>query len=218
MSKTEDSYKTVISPAEGEFKDKKSKFLGYIFEIENENQFKEIIEKVRKQHFKANHHCYAYKLGTDDNVFRYSDDGEPSGTAGVVIYNQLRSFELSNVLLVVVRYFGGVKLGVSGLINAYKNAAIAAINNSEIVEKYIENQIMLNYDFNNTGKVMKSINAFNAGIVETTFNPNPEISISLRKSLIEQFKFHLFSSFLDRDVTAVELNTGIPGLSFKILS
>lgn len=131
-------YKTISTHSEGNFIDKGSKFPSYAFEVNSEEDVKEKLEEIKILHPKATHHCYAYQLGLDKNNYRANDDGEPSGSAGRPILGQIYSNELTNVLIIVVRYYGGVKLGVSGLINAYKKAAQDAINNTEIVEKEVQ--------------------------------------------------------------------------------
>ena len=134
----EDTYKTIEKPSEGLFKDKGSKFISFAFPVDNEEEIKEIVQSIKKEHHSARHHCYAWRLGADQLLFRANDDGEPSSTAGKPILGQIQSFDLTNILIVVVRYFGGTLLGVSGLINAYRNAALDAINQAEIVEKLVE--------------------------------------------------------------------------------
>ncbi|MEM6700850.1 MAG: YigZ family protein, partial [Bacteroidota bacterium] len=128
-----DQYKTLAAPSTGEFKDRGSKFFAYAFPVETETEVATALEQVKKEHFKARHHCYAYRLGMDKNNFRANDDGEPSGMAGRPILGQIDSWELTDVFIVVVRYFGGTKLGTSGLINAYKKSAMDALEQAEII-------------------------------------------------------------------------------------
>jgi uncharacterized YigZ family protein len=151
----EDIYRTIEKPSEGLFKDKGSRFISYAFNIASEEQVKEIVLSIKKEHHSARHHCYAWRLGTNPPVFRVNDDGEPSSTAGKPILGQIQSFELTNILIVVVRYFGGTLLGVSGLINAYRNAALDAINNARIVEKLIEKSLLIEFDYSVMNEVMK---------------------------------------------------------------
>ncbi|MDP2112754.1 MAG: YigZ family protein, partial [Bacteroidota bacterium] len=129
----EDTYKTIEKPSEGLFKDKGSKFISFAFPVNSEDEIKDIVQSIKKEHHSARHHCYAWRLGADHLHFRANDDGEPSSTAGKPILGQIQSFDLTNILIVVVRYFGGTLLGVSGLINAYRSAALDAINQAEIV-------------------------------------------------------------------------------------
>jgi len=151
----EDTFKTIIKPAEGLFKDKGSKFIALAFPVESEEQIRSIIQQIRKEHHSARHHCYAWRLGSDKSVFRANDDGEPSSTAGKPILGQIQSFDLTNILIVVVRYFGGTLLGVSGLINAYRNAASDAILQAEIIEKLVEKKLLIEFDYLVLNEVMK---------------------------------------------------------------
>lgn len=151
----EDTYKTISNPAEGIFKDKGSKFLSYAFPVCTETEIREIIQAIKKEHHSARHHCYAWRLGHDKLLFRANDDGEPSSTAGKPILGQIQSFDLTDILIVVVRYFGGTLLGVSGLINAYRNAALDAISQAEIIEKIVEHKLILEFDYGVMNEVMK---------------------------------------------------------------
>lgn len=151
----EDTYKTISAPSEGLFKDKGSKFIAYAFPVTSEEQIKEIVQAIKKEHYSARHHCYAWRLGHEKLQFRANDDGEPSSTAGKPILGQIQSFDLTNILIVVVRYFGGTLLGVSGLINAYRQAALDALNQAEIVEKLVEKQLLVEFDYGAMNEVMK---------------------------------------------------------------
>ena len=151
----EDTYKTIEKPSEGLFKDKGSKFISFAFPVNSEEEIKEIVQSIKKEHHSARHHCYAWRLGADQLLFRANDDGEPSSTAGKPILGQIQSFDLTNILIVVVRYFGGTLLGVSGLINAYRNAALDAINQAEIVEKLVEKWLLVEFDYGAMNEVMK---------------------------------------------------------------
>ena len=151
----EDTYKTIEKPSEGLFKDKGSKFISLAFPANSEEEIKEIVQSIKKEHHSARHHCYAWRLGADQLHFRVNDDGEPSSTAGKPILGQIQSFDLTNILIVVVRYFGGTLLGVSGLINAYRSAALDAINQAEIVEKLVEEWLLVEFDYGAMNEVMK---------------------------------------------------------------
>ena len=177
-----DSYKTIEKESKGYFKDKGSKFYAYAFPIQNEDQVKEIIALLKKEHHSARHHCYAWRLGTIDIHFRANDDGEPSSTAGKPILGQLQSFQLTNILVVVVRYFGGTLLGVSGLINAYRNATRDVLNNADIIEKIIEIQYQINFTYNELNEVMHILKQENFNIVSTDFKENCSLVFSVRKS------------------------------------
>lgn len=151
----EDTYKTISKPVEGLFKDKGSKFIAYAYPVYSEDEIKELIQSIKKEHYSARHHCYAWRLGHEKLNFRANDDGEPSSTAGKPILGQIQSFHLTNILIVVVRYFGGTLLGVSGLINAYRNAALDVISNADIVEKIVEKQLIVEFDYGVMNEVMK---------------------------------------------------------------
>jgi len=151
----EDTFKTIEKPSEGLFKDKGSRFISYAFPVNSEEEIRDIVLSIKKEHHSARHHCYAWRLGAKKLLSRGNDDGEPSSTAGKPILGQIQSFDLTNILIVVVRYFGGTLLGVSGLINAYRNAALDAINQAEIVEQLVEKWFLIDFDYNVMNDVMK---------------------------------------------------------------
>jgi uncharacterized YigZ family protein len=175
-----DTYNTVNEFAEGLFKDKGSKFLSFIFHVTNEDEVKEIIQKIRKDHFSARHHCYAYRLGSAGEKYRVNDDGEPSGTAGRPIYGQLLSHDLTNVLIVVVRYFGGTLLGVSGLINAYKCAATDSIDHAIVVSKIIECKYELVFDYPIQNIVMRVIKDEQLEVCFSEFEMKCKLHVKVR--------------------------------------
>jgi uncharacterized YigZ family protein len=174
-----DTYKTITNTSEGLFTDKGSKFIAYAFPIKSEDDIKEYLEFVKKEHWKARHHCYAWRLGTDRNTYRSNDDGEPSGTAGKPILGQLDSFEITDTLVIVVRYFGGTKLGVGGLINAYKSATIDALNQTEIEERTIDNYYKIVYDYGITSQVMNFINHHQLNIINQSFGEKAMMHFSI---------------------------------------
>lgn len=191
-----DTYKTITKPSdEVLFKDKNSKFFGYAFPVTNENDIKNHIESLKKRHHSARHWCYAYQLGTEKIVYRANDDGEPSNSAGQPIYGQIQSFNVTNILIVIVRYFGGVKLGVGGLINAYKTAAKLALEQSKVVEKTINVDYLITFDYKNMNKVMRIIKEKQIKIVNQKLELDCQIHISVRKkdaqSIFEIFD-HLY--------------------------
>ena len=144
----DDLYKTITKSAQGElFKDKNSKFYGYAFPVTNVEQVKTYLQTLKKEHYSARHFCYAYQFGTEIIQYRANDDGEPNNSAGMPIYGQIQSFEVTNILIVVVRYFGGVKLGVGGLINAYRTGAQLALESAEIIEKTINKTFQLQFEY-----------------------------------------------------------------------
>jgi uncharacterized YigZ family protein len=181
-----DSYKTIKSLSEGLFKDKGSKFLAFAYPFENEFEIKKIIEPLRKEHFKAVHFCYAYRIGLDKNNYRVNDDGEPSGSAGRPILNVLLSKEITNILVVVVRYWGGTLLGVPGLINAYKSATEEAIVNSEIIEKTVNDVYQVTFDYVQMNDVMKVVKDFDLKIRNQQFDNQCVIEIEFRQSISSQ--------------------------------
>ncbi len=177
-----DTYKTIAYPSEEIlFKEKNSKFFGYAFPINSEEQVKPLIEPLRKRHFNAVHFCYAYQIGTEKITFRANDDGEPSNSAGMPIYGQIQSQELTNVLIVVVRFFGGTKLGVGGLITAYKTAALMALEATSILEKTIDIHYLIAFDYKNMNKVMRVIKEKNLEIIAQKMEMSCEIEIAIRK-------------------------------------
>ena len=177
-----DTYKTIAYPSEEIlFKEKNSKFFGYAFPIDSEDQVKPLIEPLRKRHFNAVHFCYAYQIGIEKITFRANDDGEPSNSAGMPIYGQIQSQELTNVLIVIVRFFGGTKLGVGGLITAYKTAAQMALEATSIIEKTIDVHYLISFDYKNMNKVMRVIKEKNLEIITQKMEMSCEIEIATRK-------------------------------------
>jgi uncharacterized YigZ family protein len=161
-----DFYKTIEKPSVAEFKDRGSKFIAYAFPIAAVNEFKEKLAGVKKEHPKATHHCFAYRIGTDGNNFRVSDDGEPSGSAGRPILGQIDSKQVTNILIVVVRYFGGTLLGVPGLINAYKTAASLALQVTPVIQKPVLINYRLQFDYTQMNEVMKIIKQFDCVVLQ----------------------------------------------------
>jgi len=183
-----DTYLTITAPSEGVYKDKGSKFISYLFPVVSEDEIKEHLIKIKKEHFGARHHCYAWRLGKETIRFRANDDGEPSSTAGKPILGQLVSHNLTNVLCIVVRYFGGTLLGVSGLINAYRQAAAEAILNADIVTKIIETEFELRCSYNELNTVMQIIK--NENLTQTLIEmlERCRIRITVRKGESERIK------------------------------
>lgn len=182
----DDTYLTIAAPSEGIFKDRGSKFIGFAYPVESEEEIKHRLQELRKEHFNARHHCYAYRLGADKLQYRINDDGEPSGTAGRPIYNQLLSKDLSNILIVVVRYFGGTLLGVPGLINAYKNAALEAIAQAEIIEKIVYDLYRLDFGYLQMNEVMKVIKEKGLEVRSQQFDLQCSMEIAIRKKRITE--------------------------------
>jgi len=182
----DDTYLTIEKPVEGIFRDRGSKFLAFAYPISSEADIKPILAGLKAEHPKANHHCWAMRLGIDRSVFRINDDGEPSGTAGRPILNILLSRNITNVLIVVVRYFGGTLLGVPGLINAYKVATEEALANALIIEKTLDDIYSINFDYQQMNDVMKIIKDDNLIILEQQFDNNCMIKIAIRKMQVNR--------------------------------
>lgn len=178
----EDTYLTIAAKAEGIYKDKGSKFIAYAFPVTSENQVKQYLADLRKEHFNARHHCYAFRLGADKMAYRANDDGEPKYSAGKPILGQIQSNDLTNVLIVVVRYFGGTLLGVSGLINAYKLAAVNALENASIIEKKVMEHYELTFDYLQMNDVMKVLKDEALEQLSQSFNLNCVLVFAVRKS------------------------------------
>ena len=181
-----DTYKTISQPAEGVITEKKSKFISHIFPIKTADEAQELLAVYRKKYDDAGHVCWAYMIGWGRGTFRWSDDGEPSGTAGRPILGQINSYELTDVLLLVVRYFGGTLLGTGGLIKAYKEAAAEAITNVEIIEKTIDDVIEIQFDYVLLNEVMRVLKQFDEVRWEQNFTANCVIRLQIRRSLSEK--------------------------------
>lgn len=186
----EDTFKTIEAKAQGLYKEKGSKFIAFAFPVRTEEEIKALLADLRSEYYDARHHCYAYRLGADKLHFRANDDGEPSSTGGKPILGQIVSNDLTNVLIVVVRYFGGIKLGVSGLINAYRSAAADAIERAVIVEKTEDEVIKIRFSYAVLNEVMRIIKEMNPEVLERDFQLECRMTLSLRRKYI--------SSLLDK--------------------
>ena len=196
-----DTYKTIANPSEEVlFKEKSSKFFGYAFPVSSQEEIKTHLEHLKKQHFGAVHFCYAYQIGTEKIEFRANDDGEPSNSAGMPIYGQIQSFELTNILIVVVRFFGGTKLGVGGLISAYKTTAQMALEAASIIEKTIDVSFKITFDYKNINKVMRIIKEKKLHINSQKMELDCEIEISTRKKNVEEIS-DIFESLFEVSLT-----------------
>ena len=201
---TTDTYKTIDIPSkEILFKDKNSKFFGYAFPIRSEEDVKKTINALKKQHHAARHWCYAWQLGPENIRYRSNDDGEPSNSAGQPIYGQILSFETTNVLIVVVRYFGGVKLGVGGLIQAYRTSAQLALKASEIIEKTITIHFQITFEYKNMNKVMRIIKEHQLTITNQQLEVKCKLFISVRKSKVNEIN-KLFSTLYEIEVKQLD--------------
>ena len=177
------SFDTIKSPVENMLlKEKGSKFIGFSFPVENEKEVKEALGKVKEEHPKATHHCYAFRLGITGENYRANDDGEPSGSAGLPIYNQLLANNVTQILLIVVRYYGGTKLGVSGLVKAYKESAKLVLESCEIITKELQSTIEIQFDFNHQNVIFTLLNKFEAKIIDFKTEETCTISAKLKTS------------------------------------
>ncbi len=198
----DDTYKMLDAPGEGLYKEKGSKFIAFAFTVMSEDDVKKALAEVKKKYFDARHHCYAYMIGPDKSCYRSSDDGEPSGTAGKPILNQILSKDVTNVCVIVVRYFGGIKLGVSGLINAYKTAAREALDNAQIVEKTVNEIYSLEFPYTLMNDVMRIMKEENLEQLNPRFEMVCHLEFSTRKNeaerIVAKFKniFGLTVTFL----------------------
>lgn len=195
-----DTYNTVSAPSEGIFKDKGSRFLAFLYPVKNEEEIRKLLQKIKKEHYNARHHCYAWRLGKEEIRFRANDDGEPSSTAGKPILGQLVSKQLTQVLLVVVRYFGGILLGTGGLIHAYREAAADAIRNASIETRLIEEEFQLNFNYSELNAVMQIIKNENLTQTSVNLTEKCKITLSVRKSDVER----ILSLF--RNIYGVEIS------------
>jgi len=186
-----DTFKTIKETAKGLFTEKKSKFISYAIPVQNVEEIKSEIDKYRKEYYDARHVCWAYMLGADRKEFRANDDGEPSGTAGKPILGQINSNELTDTLIVVIRYFGGIKLGTSGLITAYKEAAAEAIRNAEIIEKTVDMDVNFRFEYPFMNEVMKIVKDLEPQILNQSYDMDCEMTLRIRKSLFDQLSSRL---------------------------
>jgi len=186
MSNTSDAYYTIKRSSQGFYKEKGSKFIALAYHVRTEEEIKEIQHNLRKEYHDARHHCYAYVIGFNGEAWRANDDGEPSSTAGKPIHGQILSRNLTNTLVVVIRYFGGTKLGVSGLINAYKTAASEALDSAEIVMRTVNDIYRLSFDYDDTNDVMRLIKDDGINILEQNFGAACDMLLAIRQGLVEQ--------------------------------
>lgn len=198
-----DSYLTIASPSTGEYTEKRSKFLAFAFHVESVDEVKAIVQQYEKEYYDARHVCYAYMLGANRENFRAVDNGEPSGTAGKPILGQINSNELTDTLIIVVRYFGGVKLGTSGLIVAYRIAAAEAISNAKIEERTVDELITVSFEYPLMNQVMRVVKEEDPAIVNQDFQMNCLLTLRIRQGLAEQLRNKLGKirglSFVDED-------------------
>ena len=186
------SFNTIKSPVENILlKEKGSKFIGFAFPVDDEAELKKSLEKIREEHPKATHHCYAYRLGIKGENYRANDDGEPSGSAGLPIYNQLLAHDITNVLVIVVRYYGGTKLGVSGLVKTYKESAKITLEEAEIITKELESEIEISFNFSQQNQIFTLLNKFDGRILDFLSDEKCVITAKIKTSLNENISEQL---------------------------
>lgn len=190
----DDTYNTITQTSSGIYKEKGSKFIALAYPVTTEEEVKEIIADLKKEYYNARHHCYAYVLNPDKSAWRVNDDGEPSGTGGRPIHGQIQSFDLTNILIVVVRYFGGTKLGVSGLINAYKSAAKDALSKAKIIEKTVNEVYKLEFPYEEMNDVMRIIKEEDLQILDNQYDEACIITYSIRKNEADRIKFRFMKT------------------------
>lgn len=186
-----DIYKTITGPAEGEYSEKRSKFLAFAHPVHSVDEIKELVESYQKKYYDARHCCYAYMLGPERKEFRANDNGEPSGTAGKPILGQINSHELTNVLIVVVRYFGGIKLGTSGLIVAYRQAALEAIQAATIIEKTIDEEVSFLFEYPFMNSVMRIVKEEEPMLVRQGYDQDCSMTLRIRRSKMPRLRERL---------------------------
>lgn len=190
MSKS-DTYMSIASPSEGLFKDNGSRFIALAYPVESEEEVKQIVSQLKKEYHDARHHCYAFRLGKDGQKWRASDDGEPSGSAGRPILGQIDSLNLSDILVVVVRYFGGIKLGTGGLIVAYKTAAAQALAEADIIEKTVDDEVCILFEYPFMNDVMRIVKEESPEIVEQSYDMDCVMRLRIRRSALSRLRSRL---------------------------
>lgn len=187
----DDTYKTIAAPSEGTYSEKRSKFLAFAIPVRTQEEVKEWVKEYQKKYYDARHACYAYMLGHDRKDFRANDNGEPSGTAGKPILGQINSNELTDILIIVVRYFGGIKLGTSGLIGAYKTAAAEAIANSTIIEKTVDDDITVYFEYPFLNDVMRIVKEEEPQVIDQVFEMDCKMTLRIRRSKLDRLRSRL---------------------------
>ncbi len=187
----DDTFKTIAAPAEGTYSEKRSKFLAFAIPVHTLDEVKELVKEYQKKYYDARHACYAYMLGHERKDFRANDNGEPSGTAGKPILGQINSNELTDILIIVVRYFGGIKLGTSGLIGAYKTAAADAIANATIIEKTVDDDVTVFFEYPFLNDVMRIVKEEEPQVVEQMFEMDCKMTLRIRRSKMGRLRSRL---------------------------
>lgn len=212
-----DTYQILASSNEGEYKEKGSKFLAYAYPISSIKEFEYCLDEIKSIHPKARHYCYAYRIGIEGKIYRANDDGEPSGTAGKPILGQLLSQNVSDTLVIVVRYFGGTKLGASGLINAYKQAAFESLNSASKIDKVLSDKFKLNFDYGQMGHVLNVIKSLHLNITKKVFESSPYIEIEIPKRKTNHSIIKLKAKLLQVSEEQINKETEIPFCSIEAI-
>jgi uncharacterized YigZ family protein len=215
MEKAKDTYLTLAHESESIYKEKGSKFIAYAAPLSIEADFSVFLDKIKKEHPKARHHCYAWRMGMDKNVYRANDDGEPSGTAGRPILGQIDSFGLTNVGIVVVRYFGGTLLGTSGLIQAYKESSADALKQGEVVEKTIQDIIEVRFGYDKMSDVMNAVKKLEITVLNQVFEENGLLTLSIRQSETEKKLLEMKALIMKVSLEEAILKENTEGVSIK---
>lgn len=211
----QDNYKTISEKSYGEYKEKGSKFLAYLYPFESDGQLDEVMAEIKSEHPKARHLCYAYEVGLSGDIYRINDDGEPSGTAGKPIYGQIKSNELSDVICVVVRYFGGTKLGATGLIRAYKQASIEAIQNATIITRFIYDYFELNVAYDHVGVVINELKSLDFELLDQHFTSEAILDIKIRQSASDTAIKQFMANMLGWDIADIQEDTVLDYCTIK---
>jgi uncharacterized YigZ family protein len=215
MEKAKDTYLTLAHESESIYKEKGSKFIAYAAPLSIEADFSVFLDKIKKEHPKARHHCYAWRMGMDKNVYRANDDGEPSGTVGRPILGQIDSFGLTNVGIVVVRYFGGTLLGTSGLIQAYKESSADALKQGEVVEKTIQDIIEVRFGYDKMSDVMNAVKKLEITVLNQVFEENGLLTLSIRQSETEKKLLEMKALIMKVSLEEAILKENTEGVSIK---
>ena len=186
MTLFDDTYRTIHTPSEGVYRDKGSKFIAYAFPVQHEEEARAAVTRIKAEHPKARHHCWALRLTADRSVFRVNDDGEPAGTAGRPILNTLLSFDVTNIVVIVVRYFGGTLLGIPGLINAYKSATQQALSQASIIEKHLEDIYRICFSYTQMNDVMRIVKEHELAVKAQQFDSSCTMEVAIRQSDISK--------------------------------
>ena len=217
MSNPSDIYHTIDRLTLSEFKEKGSKFIGYLFPTATIQTFEETLNQIRKEHIKASHHCYAYRMDFENEIYRYSDDGEPSGTAGKPMYGQIIKNDLYDLACISVRYYGGTNLGTGGLTAAYKNSCALAIENANIIEKTISHVVELKFDYSIMGNLMSELKQLDIPIIEKTLKEEGSLKIELPKSMTKDKIDLLKSKMLGISLEQINDKVKVSGLKINYL-